>query len=103
MGGAATVVGMRAISAHGVKSESIELRNSVEALAFPVLTDGRKKYLLGKLPIADVFITWAQLGAAPENETEKSTNNWRLGFQLWSGAIMIGSLAIIVMWWRKKS
>lgn len=99
MGGAATIVGMRAMQAHHLSTEYTALRNCVEALAFPVNIQGRKKYLLGKLPIADVFITWAP-GAVPVNNTDKD-QGWRTRFQIVSVVTGILIVVSLILMWRK--
>lgn len=59
IGGAASVVGQRAAAANGRPDRYVGLRNSVEAFGAAHTVFGRKKYVLGQLPLADAFIAWA--------------------------------------------
>jgi hypothetical protein len=108
MGGAATIVGMRAMRAHHRHSNSIALRNTVEALALPLKINGRKKYLFGKLPIADVFITWAQgpytlaENAGTTGRYEEADKGWRIKFQIGSIVTCIAIAVLLVFMWRRK-
>jgi hypothetical protein len=101
IGGAATIVSMRAMKVNGVQNESHALRNSIEALVFPVKIDGRKKYLLGSLPMADVFITWAQGPYSKSDMKEDLASGWRREFQLWSAGIVVMILVGLVWMWRR--
>jgi len=67
-GGAATIVGMRTLSAFGEDDLCLRIRNVVESLAFPIQSDGEKKYLFGALPIADAFIAWSHSGMRPSGD-----------------------------------
>jgi hypothetical protein len=100
MGGSATIVGMRAMKVNGLHNESLALRNIIEAFAFPIKMDGRKKYLFGKLPIADVFITWAQGPYVKSDVKEGLESGWRREFQLWSAGIGVVILVGLVWVWR---
>jgi hypothetical protein len=102
MGGAATIVGIRALKAHHLHAESVALQNTIEAFALPIKVGDRKKYLFGKLPIADVFITWAQMSDTINAAKENEHNTWRVKFQVWSGTIGIVILIALVLMWRRK-
>ena len=102
MGGAATIVGMRAMNVHQSHKESIALRNCVEALTLPIKRNGRKKYLFGKLPMADVFITWAQSGKIIIDSHPNARFGWRGKFQLVSGVIICVSLVLLWLMWKKN-
>jgi hypothetical protein len=102
MGGAATIVGMRAMKVNGFHNESTALRNTIEAFAFPLKMNGRKKYLLGKLPIADVFITWAQGPYYKRDLKENAGDGWRREFQMWSVGIGVLILVGLVWMWKYK-
>jgi len=58
VGGAASVVGIRAMARNGNCHLHSRLRNSVEGFGFPVRWRGKKKYLGGYLAVADAFIAW---------------------------------------------
>ena len=68
IGGAASVVGQRAALVNGNEELYVGLRNSIEAFGFGYSWLGEKKYLAGKLPMADVFIAWS-------NSAEKTPVN----------------------------
>ena len=56
-----------------------KISNEVETVGFPLTFNGRKKYLLGSLPIADAFILWSRLQkpiilSKKNNETPYSNN-----------------------------
>jgi hypothetical protein len=99
MGGAATVVGVRALTANGGIEEAMALRSTVEALTFPISFNERKKYLLGTLPMADVFITWSQ---GRFNTQIRHEAEWRTRFQIYSGAIAIVCLLLVWWMWKKR-
>jgi hypothetical protein len=102
MGGAATIVGIRAMKVHGLHDAGTVLQNSVEALALPLNVNGRKKYLFGQVPIADVFITWAQAASIKSHLKTDSQNAWRIKFQMLSGGITITIVLLLVLMWREK-
>jgi hypothetical protein len=93
---------MRALKVNGQHNESLALRNTIEAFAFPIKMDGRRKYLFGKLPMADVFITWAQGPYVKSDVKEGLESGWRREFQLWSVGIGIVILVGLVWMWRGK-
>lgn len=102
IGGAATIVGMRAAKVNGDFNEYVALRNSIEGVSFPLKVNGRKKYLLGGLPIADVFITWAQGSYTASDPKENVSHKWRIEFQLWSTGIGIILLVALLLMRKKK-
>lgn len=59
IGGAASVVGARAMLMNGDCSKHIAIRNSIEGFGVPIRWGKKKKYLGGKLAVADAFIAWA--------------------------------------------
>ena len=100
MGGAATIVGIRAMYANGDFENYHTLRNSTEALAFPLKNEGRKKYLLGKLPIVDAFLVWTSVSRQSVKIT-KATSHWRIKFQTISTAVSLPFLIALILMWRK--
>ena len=81
IGGAASIVGQRAFFKYGEVNTYEGLRNSIEGFGLGLTIKDKKKYLFGKLPMADAFICWSN-AIEKVNTTEKS--NWRLSFQLLS-------------------
>lgn len=59
IGGAASVVGARTMVMNGACSKHIAIRNSIEGFGVPTRWGSKKKYLGGKLAIADAFIAWS--------------------------------------------
>jgi len=99
MGGAATIVGIRAMKTYGENDKATELHQGIEAFALPITIGGKKQFLFGLMPMADAFIAWAHGGG--EQNFSESSNNWRLHFQLYSAL-----LALVLSWvfwklWRR--
>ena len=59
IGGAASVVGARAMLLNGDCRKHIAIRNSIEGFGIPFRWSGKKKNLGGYLAIADAFIAWS--------------------------------------------
>jgi hypothetical protein len=94
MGSAATIVGMRVMDVFGAQENAEALCNGVEAFGLPFKTDEKKTYLLGLLPMADAFITWAHTSHDYRMMKDPNHSGWRMPFQLYSAFV---SLVIIVM------
>lgn len=89
VGGPASIVGLRVMSLMKENETAIGLRNSIETFGFATENNKQKKYLFGKLAMADVFICWAN-----STETNKATKlttgkHWRIKFQLYSLLILL--------------
>jgi hypothetical protein len=100
MGGAGTIVGIRAMYENGDLEHYQALRNSAEALALPTSNKGRKKYLFGKLPIVDAFLVWASVSSQSKKKID-FTSRWRIKFQIISGVITLPFLIALFFMWRK--
>lgn len=80
IGGAASIVGQRAMLLHGETEVYVGLRNAIEAFGLPLRLGKTKRYLAGVLPVADAFIAWS-------NATEQSAQeqlprfNWGKSLQ----------------------
>jgi hypothetical protein len=98
-GSSATIVGMRAMHINGEVTEAYALRSEIEAFGFPVKSDGRKKYLFGKLPMADVFISWAQSAFHKKTDTHHLESRWRTEFHWYSAIISIVFISLLTWWW----
>jgi hypothetical protein len=57
-GASATIAGMRTLKVYNDRMSYLGIRNAVEAFGFAQSIFGQKKYLFGKMPMADVFIAW---------------------------------------------
>ena len=89
VGGPASIVGLRVMSLMKENETAVGLRNSIETFGFATESNKQKKYLSGKLPMADAFICWAnstELNAATKLSTTKP---WRIKFQLYSLLIVL--------------
>jgi hypothetical protein len=101
-GGAATITGMRALKFYGQYAKAKAISNTIEALGFSYKAGGRKKYFMGKLPMADVFIAWAQGPFRPAHTRSDEYENHRLTFNLWSCAVALVILFILIWMWREQ-
>lgn len=87
IGGSASVVGIKTMSIYNEPTLMVGLRNSIEAFGMSSSNKNSKKYLFGKIPIADCFIAWSSTNAY--SIIEKRLNNWRWKFQLISFSILL--------------
>lgn len=95
IGGAASIVGIKAILQYKDWEEAKALRCGVNALLFPVSGDKEKCYLLGQLPILDAFMAWSNIGICEADHSE--TGNWRWKFQVFSLLLIGGAIFL----WKK--
>ena len=65
-----------------IDDTDIGLRNSIEAFGCGFFWRGKKKYLFGTLPMADVFIAWSNAVEPNRNAGLRADRNWRWRFQL---------------------
>jgi hypothetical protein len=93
VGAVASIMGIKAAAKNGDWTLHQNLRNSIEALGFPTQFGGQKRYLFGKLPMADGFIAWSNAQACDCKEG----SNWHFSFLL--GSILV--MAFFV-WWAYK-
>jgi len=75
---------------------AIGLRNSIETFGFSTESSGRKKYIFGKLPMADAFICWANATETDAATKLHSSKHWRTRFQLYSLLILLP--AVFLLW-----
>src|SRR5690349_6546542 len=83
MGGSATIAGLRTMIDFKEYEVAVAMRNTIEALTVPLEDDDGKKYLLGELPIADLFIAWAHSKECVAKNAIIAHNDWRSTFQLY--------------------
>jgi hypothetical protein len=102
VGGSASIVGIRTLATYNDFFISNGIRNSVEAFGVPYSVSGKKKYLFGKIPMADAFIAWANSTAIPDQAKEKVPfkENWRLKFLVPSSLLMLVLLFLFVRTFR---
>jgi hypothetical protein len=95
MGSAATLVGMQTLYVYGDVESSFQMRNVIDAIAFPLERNDRKTYLFGLLPMADAFIAWSH---SVEHGLDRSTPSF-ITFHVISAAVCIalGALLWIIL------
>ena len=93
-GGAATIMGPGIMKLYGDSSSAIQLENVIEAIGFPIVTKHEKSYLLGSVPMMDLFFLWSKLApeGKPLDKTENS-GNWRWTFHIFSFILLL-----IIIW-----
>ncbi|MDB5283190.1 MAG: hypothetical protein JWO06_2265 [Bacteroidota bacterium] len=102
VGASASIVGLRATVLAGDETTAIGLRNSLEAFGIPTGTKDQKKFLFGKLPMADAFIAWSNSTETSTNKTLKAGIWWRSVFQLYSFATLTFIVLLLVRIWKPK-
>lgn len=96
IGAAATLVGQRTMYLFGEQSIAIGIRNSIETFGFANTHDGKKSYLLGKYPMADVFIAWSNSVEVIHERRLYAAQNWRLKFQMISCVVLLlGGMVVV--------
>lgn len=91
IGFSATIVMIGTYAMLGYDDLSGQQYATINAFGCPITSKVQKKYLLGKLPMADTFIAWGR--ATELNHSKDITSNkttfWRLQFQFISISILI--------------
>jgi len=93
IGGAASIVGIKAATRHGDWELAAALRGGVSALLFPRSGEKEKSYLFGQLPMLDAFMAWSNAEICKTEDL--TTNNWRWKFQLIS--VLIIATAVFLL------
>ena len=94
VGFSATIVAPGACLRMGEIAAAEKISGVVEACGFATSYDDEKKYLFGKLPVADLFILWSRLQQPAVEVSEESS----MGCYYW---ISLLTLALILLWvWR---
>lgn len=73
IGAAASIVGQKVFGIYGNAYIYSGLRNSIESFGLSIDVNNEKKYLFGKVPIADSFIAWSN---SFENTKEKEIESY---------------------------
>ncbi len=89
IGGAASIVGKRVMSRYDEDDVAVGLRNSIETFGAAMTINKKKKYLFGKLPMADGFIAWSNSSEASKEELNIGNSNWRIKIQLISFSFLL--------------
>ena len=77
VGGAASIVGIRAATQNSDFELAKSLRNSIEAFAFSTNFQDEKTYFMGKLPVIDAFMAWSNSLNQPANEPKTWGGSWQ--------------------------
>jgi hypothetical protein len=96
-GGAASIVGMRTLAAFSKDDRAIGIRNGIESFGLSYKNENGKSYLLGTLPIADAFITWANAGI--KSKWQKSS--YGIAFHFYSVLLLTVFLILVFKPWRR--
>jgi hypothetical protein len=88
IGGAASIVGIAATRRLGRPDLSVQIRNAVEGIACPWENAETKRYFFGQVPMANVFLAWANSFTPAPDPPE--SHNWRWAFHGWSLLIGLG-------------
>ncbi|HYV92720.1 MAG TPA: hypothetical protein VE978_13070 [Chitinophagales bacterium] len=103
IGGAATIVGLRTMTIFGEQKTAIALHNGIEAFGFASSFEGKKKFLFGKLSMADAFIAWANSKEITKDKMLSTDEHWRWKFQLYSLLMSTLLLLFLIKAWRVKA
>lgn len=90
IGGAASIVGIRAAIEYGDFEVAATLHRGVEALLLPASGGGERCYLFGQLPVLDAFMAWSSSSICA---AEAADNVWRWKCQA------ISLLLLVAMAW----
>lgn len=99
IGGAASIVGVRAASLHGDWDVAEGLSNGTGALLFPNSSKNVSHHLFRQLPILDAFIAWSN--AKMCRNAHVMPSNWRWKFQAIS--VIILSFLAWGIWKTRKT
>lgn len=98
VGFAGTIVATGTFIKFGEIETANKISACIESIGFPKTSEDQKKYLSGKLPIADAFIVWTRL-----QSYENIRNNYAIGsflmFHIYSFLLL---LFFILLFYRKK-
>lgn len=93
IGGAASIVGIRAAVQYGDWEVAMALRGGVHALLLPQKDREEQCYLFGQLPVLDAFMAWSTVGLCEADR--QVAGNWRWKFQLISVLLLCGAVFLL--------
>ena len=100
LGAAASIVGMRTFATYDEASQAYAIQCGIEAFGFAIQGNNEKKYILGMLPMADAFITWAETGIPVDTYTASTFNpTW---FHIYSAIATTIIISLLIIQWRDK-
>ncbi len=91
VGGAASIVGIRAAALNADWQLCIPLGHTIKSLLLPRTAGKERSYLFGQLPIIDAFMAWSNAGNCLANTVN---THWRWKFQLISLCLLL-TLALV--------
>lgn len=91
VGSSASIVAIRAMAENKESQYYVPIRNAIEAFGFPNSFGSGKKYVFGKLAVADAFIAWSH--AKDAHLIQSPPFFWRFGFHF------ISLLIIAAIFW----
>lgn len=97
-GSVATIIGAGVFKRYGNIDLYMRLNQTIECLGFPYKNSETKKYLFGKIPMADFFIAWVKSLKTLEYNTISMDPDkyWRLPFHIVS-LIIVSSLVLLII------
>ena len=97
-GSVATIIGAGVFKRYGELDLAERLNQTIECVGYPYENSDTKKYLLGKVPMADFFIAWVKSLKTLEYKTVNTNvnENWRLTFQITS-VILISIIVVLLL------
>ena len=97
-GSVATIIGAGVFKRYGELDLAERLNQTIECAGYPYENSDTKKYLLGKVPMADFFIAWVKSLKTLEYKTVNTNvnENWRLTFQITS-FILISIIVVLLL------
>jgi hypothetical protein len=99
VGGAASIVGIRAAGENNHPFLHDNFRNAIEMLCFPNHSKDEKYYLFKQLAIADAFIAWVSAKNYPFSNQKRPYWQWQ--FHLWSLLIISIPCYYLVIYFYK--
>jgi hypothetical protein len=108
VGFSGTIVSVGTFSVLGFNELSDKQFKTINAFGFGLSAGGQKKYLLGKVPIADAFIAWGKAsGLRNQDSGQNYSSSWTIKFHIISFIIIAVLWAVYflrnVVRWRRKT
>lgn len=96
VGFTATIVSLGPFAQYGLKDLYTRQYQTIHAFGFDQTPGDKKKYLFGKLPMADAFIAWGRASGLqyPPSELEEKATRWRWQFHITSFFLLLGIYAL---------
>jgi hypothetical protein len=99
VGGAASIVGIRAAGENNQRFLHDNFRNAIEMLCFPNHSGDEKYYLFKQLAVSDAFIAWVSAKNYPFQNSKSPYWQWQ--FHLWSLFIIAVPCYYLIIYFHK--